>query len=188
MANDDNIRGFSRLAAPVQKAGGSRAIDLWRLAAEQRAIELKVNAADLTRLRDALVLGDSCLLARIAGLEVEGKPSLRVSVQGELSVMCQRCLGPMPWIVEVDSVLLLKRTSSPESDAAEVEWTLDDLQDVVVVGADVTPESLIEDELLLSLPLAPMHESCSAPLPEHYDASSSPFAVLRKKFGKHSKE
>ncbi len=84
--------------------------------------------------------------------------SLRLFIEGTLELTCQRCLGPLAQAVEVDHVLLLARDATelerldaePECDAILAEGKLDLL-------------ALVEDEVLLSLPLAAMHAEGECP-------------------------
>jgi uncharacterized protein len=84
--------------------------------------------------------------------------ALHVSLSGEVGLTCQRCLGEMPYRVEVERTLYLARNEAemerldalPDSDAIQPADTLD-LVD------------LVEDEVLLSLPFVPMHAEGECP-------------------------
>jgi uncharacterized protein len=62
------------------------------------------------------------------------------------------------------------------------EWPDDDLADDSADSMDADQElsvlSLIEDEVLLALPIAPMHEICDSPLADAGRNRASPFAAL----------
>ena len=64
----------------------------------------------------------------------------------------------------------------------------DDLENDEVDALEVEPRTdvlaLVEDELLLALPLVPRHEACEAPVKAGGDEEISPFAVLRNLRGK----
>jgi uncharacterized protein len=76
---------------------------------------------------------------------------LRLKYRAELVLRCERCLGPLRERVEGETVLRLVD--------AELE-TADEDGDVLPVGAEgVYLKDVLEDELLLTLPLIPRHAS-----------------------------
>lgn len=110
------------------------------------------------------------------------RPSLHVQARVVLPLACQRCLGPVQVQVTADRHVLFAPT---EESAA----TLDELSedDVLVLDEALDVHALVEDELLLALPLVPHHDDCAAPvqLSVHdadYEAAEqarpNPFAVL----------
>ncbi len=64
----------------------------------------------------------------------------------------------------------------------------DELENDEVDALEVEPLTdllaLVEDELLLSLPLVPRHDDCEPPVEAGDDEEISPFAVLRQLRGK----
>ena len=115
---------------------------------------------------------------------------LRLQAQTVLPLLCQRCLGPVEVVVEVDRRF---RFVGEESTAA----AQDDLseEDVLVLHHAFDLASLVEDELLMELPAAPRHETCPLPVQRvvadaEFEASAGqkaqPFAVLKAlRPGKH---
>ncbi|MDR0251060.1 MAG: DUF177 domain-containing protein [Burkholderiales bacterium] len=92
---------------------------------------------------------------QVRGLrDATGRPALEVVVEGTFPLVCQRCLRPLQWPVEQRTVVLVART--PEALVA-----LDDEVEQEVILGSKTQEvlALVEDELLLSLPFAPKHET-----------------------------
>jgi len=85
-------------------------------------------------------------------VDQRGSLSLQVSISGEVGLTCQRCLGSMPYAVGLERTLYLARNE------AELE-RLDVLphSDAIQAGERLSLVELVEDEVLLSLPLAPMH-------------------------------
>jgi uncharacterized protein len=112
------------------------------------------------------------------GHHPKGFPQLTMSVEGEVSLLCQRCLSPYRQPVASETVLVMARD---EADADNTEATLDDDSiDVIVGSASMDLLQLVEDELLLSLPLSPRHESCPGDVPTLVaDKPESPFSVLK---------
>lgn len=110
---------------------------------------------------------------------VKGYPQLSMTVTGEVSLLCQRCLLPMPQTFETHALLVL---APDEAEADATEQALDDdRMDVIVSHDSLDLLQLVEDEVLLSLPLSPRHATCPnresglAPEPQ-----PSPFSVLKR--------
>src|SRR5690606_35744859 len=87
---------------------------------------------------------------------------------------CQRCLGPLEHAFERVSMLRLVRAGTPIGDE---ELELDEF-DALEVGPELDVLALVEDEILLGLPVAPRHEQCELPLPAGGSEKKSPFDVL----------
>lgn len=84
-----------------------------------------------------------------------GHRALEVSVNGVFPLECQRCLKPVLWNVAQQSMVLVAKTQD-ELVALDENSELE----VVLCEQGIDAQALIEDELLLSLPFAPLHESC----------------------------
>jgi uncharacterized metal-binding protein YceD (DUF177 family) len=88
-----------------------------------------------------------------------GFPEVLGSVQGSLALDCQRCLGRLDWPVD-----LAFRLAVVESEA-DLEDLAERFEALVAGRQGVSLHEIVEDEILASLPLAPMHSSaaeCSA--------------------------
>lgn len=112
---------------------------------------------------------------------------LHLQAEVSLALCCQRCLGPVAETVVLDRAL---RFVSDEQQAAALDAELED--DVLALERVLDLRELVEDELLLALPLVPRHEVCPEPLPVPDDdlpeeaQAPHPFAALaqlRKKGG-----
>jgi uncharacterized protein len=100
------------------------------------------------------------LFCRVVGrVDQRGSLSLQLAVSGEVQLTCQRCLGSMPYKVDVERTLYLARNE------AEME-RLDALpdSDAIQAGETLSLVDLVEDEVLLSLPLSAMHAEGECPV------------------------
>ncbi|MGH8764644.1 MAG: YceD family protein [Burkholderiales bacterium] len=112
----------------------------------------------------------------LAGIpEERGRPALRLKVQGVLSLVCQRCLGAMEFPLQIEVSLLLAASQ------AEVEAVPLDAEgpEQIVAGKEMPVRDLVEEEVLLAIPLAPRHERCSGQAALGEEATRSPFSALR---------
>ena len=83
---------------------------------------------------------------------------LRVQAQASLRLVCQRCLEPMDQLLQVDRPF---RFVSSEQAAMDQDDESD--EDLLVAQQAFDALVLIEDELLLALPLVPRHPDCPTP-------------------------
>ncbi|QSN60533.1 MULTISPECIES: DUF177 domain-containing protein [unclassified Caballeronia] len=84
------------------------------------------------------------------------QPYLRLAVHGSVWLTCQRCLSPYSQHLDVDATYRIVATEE-EAD----EYPLDEDEIEVIVGSrQFDLIDLIEEELLLSLPLVPKHSVC----------------------------
>jgi uncharacterized protein len=73
---------------------------------------------------------------------------------------CQRCLADFEWPIEQRTELLLARS---EDELAALDADSD--SEVVLAGSPIDPLALVEDELVLALPFAPMHREGACAIP-----------------------
>ncbi|OYW15104.1 MAG: hypothetical protein B7Z46_01190 [Hydrogenophilales bacterium 12-64-6] len=126
-------------------------VDPWRFCRDGQSWEIQSDVAAFPRLAHEFTQG--ALFCRVVGrVDQRGSLSLQVSISGEVGLTCQRCLGSMPYTVGLERTLYLARNE------AELE-RLDALpdSDAIQAGERLSLVELVEDEVLLSLPLAPMH-------------------------------
>lgn len=113
-----------------------------------------------------------------------GEPELWLHLQASAEVWreCQRCLAPVALPVSIDHWL---RFVADEASAAALDAESD--EDVLALPRWLDLQELVEDEMLLALPLVPRHAVCPDPLPMAAEPSpeelpdeqkANPFAAL----------
>lgn len=113
-----------------------------------------VAVANLNRLEDLLFSSNGLLEYTLTGKRGENDQLFLVcAVKGILQLRCQRCLGALAYPVDIDSELEL---IEGEQDLPAVV-NEDDLTDAIKVDPNMDVLALVEDEVLLGLPMAPMH-------------------------------
>ena len=162
--------------------------DPLRLCALGKSYEGTVALAVLPRLAPLLTSSEGEAAFVLAfDTDAERRPVVSVSVAARLAVRCQRCLQPM--MVDVDSTSRLAVVSGPD----QAERLPDELEPLLVEDGNLELRSLIEDELILAVPSAPLHApvECEVDLNElnrfdgddsaqSDDVRESPFAALAK--------
>ena len=154
-------------------------IDSLEFARGQQQLRGSVPVESLQRLEDVLFdsLGNLEYEVR-GGLDERNRPQLVLKVSGNLHLQCQRCLERLEYDLAVLNTLLLVPSG------AQVHEDLDDpdAPDVVEASSELDVAGLIEDEVLLSLPLAPRHPegACESRVAQSTDAGGrpSPFTQL----------
>jgi uncharacterized protein len=110
-----------------------------------------------------------------------GEPEtwLTLQVKTRVWLTCQRCLQPMAMPLALDQRL---RFVQGETQAEALDAESED--DVLALLRWMDLRELVEDELLLALPLVPRHDTCPQPLPVglglESDAGATPAEVLEK--------
>ncbi len=138
-------------------------------------LERSVGLDELPRLADLLSTTAGCLSIRLEGWrDGDGKSWLQLGIAGEPVLCCQRCLGGVkfPLLIKSRLQLLAPGEEWPDDDL------VDDSADAIAAEKALAVLSLIEDEVLLALPIAPRHEQCESPRGNASQQGSSPFAAL----------
>jgi uncharacterized protein len=170
----------AQFAADAQELSGDWAIaELPRLADSEcppdvgAAAAVSRSAADLSRRVRWHAAGS---LRPVGG---EQQVWLALTADADVVLQCQRCLLPLDEHVRVDRQF---RFVDDEATAAALD---DDMEDEVLeLPRSLNLRELVEDEMLLALPLVPRHEVCPEPLPrafgdvEDVEDATHPFAAL----------
>lgn len=147
-------------------------------AQESNEIRGRILAHDLGRLGDVLYSPEGELDYLLQGsINVRGDAVIRMQVQGTLQLVCQRCLGLISYPINTTVQFLIVPNESmlpaPDED-------LDDM-DYLVADTRLNVLALVEDEILLELPMAPLHEvtACGVISTGVEEKKASPFKVLQ---------
>jgi uncharacterized protein len=149
--------------------------DPFRFASEERERSGVLALKDRARLSDVL-FGDQGKIeySLVGEIGQDTKPYLRLKLKGTLGVQCQRCLERMEWPLDLESLFQLV---PPGATIPDEELEIEDF-DAIEATPDLDVFALIEDEVLLAVPIAPRHERCDPPRPEGGTEKESPFAAL----------
>jgi uncharacterized protein len=159
-------------------------VDPLRLAHQAEQLRGRVPLAEMERLAKVVHSAAGEAWADLHfGTDEEGHAYLAGRVRADVTLICQRCLEPV--VLHLDRELRLGLVA----DLAAADG-LPDRYDVLVV--DPRPmrlAAIVEDELLLALPIVPMHPRDQCPAGEYVAAGEeaaeadaparpSPFAAL----------
>lgn len=135
-----------------------QSLDVRDLAAAGEAVERQFPIAGFTRLGDRLAEPSGSARVRLELQLVDGTPSGVLQLQADVVLQCQRCLRPVRRALESESRLAF---------VAQADAPLPtDHEPVVGDPCRVDLATLVEDELLLAVPLIAKHapgEECGLP-------------------------
>jgi uncharacterized protein len=153
-------------------------IDSVSFALRKSSLDGSLGLLDMARLASASVSleGDIVHYSLRGDCGSENEPMLFLSLRGTLVLQCQRCLQPMVMHLDVDSVFELR--DGLADDVLLQDDLEDDSRDYLPASRALDLVSLIEDEALLALPLAPKHAACGRMGLRHNTEAASPFGVL----------
>jgi uncharacterized protein len=159
-------------------------LDAWRMVAARREFAGRLPLSALPRLREALVDDEGEVAFTLAfdrdALQV---PFVELGIEARLPLLCQRTLQRFVFPVSLVQRLGLLRAGDAEDEAAEA--ALPEGYEALAVAEDggIRPVDLVEDELILAIPVVPVSpgsESVERDWPVAADeaAQANPFAVL----------
>jgi uncharacterized protein len=156
-------------------------IDAFDFCRRKERQEGEIAIADLPRLAaESVDRSGSIRWCLQGGSNSLGHLQMVLSVAGSVQLMCQRCLAPFAFDIQSETMLVLAKD---EGGADEIDSLLDDDSIEVIVGSNAfNVMELVEDEVLLLMPLAPKHDVCPEQLVSSASKdvqSASPFAVLK---------
>jgi len=159
-------------------------IDSLDFAGNGRQISGEIPIAGLPRLLDVLEDSQGTLQYTVrGGADRLGSFLLDVSITGNCRLRCQRCLGAMEHALRIKTRLLLRDQASLDALDGDVAGGEDEEFDSVLADAHLDVLDMLEEEILLSLPIAPKHElgACQAADDGNmHKEEKNPFAVLAK--------
>ncbi len=147
------------------------AIDGLALARNAAVLEGRLGMESLPRLAQSGCTGSVLDFVLTGEINERGKPGLKLAVHGSVRLQCQRCLGSLDLPVHLGVQL-----EFASSEAAIM--AADDDIERIVAGREMSVAALVEDEVLLALPMVPRHEQCSAAAGVGANAKPSVFQAL----------
>ncbi len=146
----------------------------------RKALEIHDTIAVLnfSRLADVLRATDTTVDFRLSGaVGQDGKARLFLQVQAKLSLICQRCLEGLDFNLHTNTefVVVADESAIPSEDEESDDY------DYLLADPAMHVLQLVEDEILLALPLAPAHAAGNCELAYRDDSNkkTNPFAVLQ---------
>jgi uncharacterized protein len=160
---------------------GSEPLDVDRLAEGQADVDVSVPIAELPRLRSRLAAADGMVHGSVHFTREMGLAVAELRLRGTATLQCQRCMEKMEVPVESRTRVALIPT---EADATRVP---EDLEPMLAPGGRISVREIVEEELMLFLPIVPLHEdahecegSSAGPGEEPAGPTHRPFEQLQE--------
>jgi uncharacterized protein len=134
----------------------SKPLDVDRLADAEADVDFAVPLAELPRLRAQLANVAGEVHGHVHFRRVANVPVAELMLQGTARLVCQRCLGALEVGVEAAAEVGLVATE------ADVSRVPEELEPVLAPEGRISVGELVEEELLLTLPIVPLHAESDA--------------------------
>jgi uncharacterized protein len=156
-------------------------VDPWLLARKGEQFRGVASIAEMERLRGALVdASGNAVVELVFDNDERGHPVVHGQVSADLALICQNCLQDYRHPVTA-SVRLAIVANEKQADLVS-----GDREPLLVTDGQLLLMDLIEDELILALPIIPRHPEGECPRERDQGgeeggqpAAENPFAVLR---------
>lgn len=137
-------------------------IDPFRYAEQSLRLTGSVKIADMHRLSNNLnIVGDIVSVDLQFGVDEQDITFLKGHLETKLTLECQRCMEPFIYEIMTDFVLGIV-TTLDEANALPEHY-----EPAMATEGNLALRELIEDEIILNLPIIPKHEpeDCKVKLP-----------------------
>jgi uncharacterized protein len=143
-------------------------VDPWRFADAGTAVRGEIAVSGMSRLA-SLLRNDSggVTYELFFALDEQNLPVITGRVAAVFEVVCQRCLEPMPLEVASEVRVAIAGSAAAASSVA--------FDTVIVEDKRLSLAALVEDELILALPTAPLHAPGECRPPDYAGAVEPAF-------------
>ena len=155
----------------------------WKACDQQLVFTQDIQLSELDRLGKITLENQGVINTDITfGRNEDNLAVLSGKISGKLVIQCQRCLLPMELPVDFEIHLALVRATTEETLEFDSNYDVFEIEDDQICLKDV-----IEDELLLQIPLVPMHSEPRCVIETEFgdagaktdaEEKENPFAVL----------
>lgn len=142
--------------------------DVRKLADSRAVFELDIPLAELPGFPIEYQSGGGQVHARMSFGREQGYAMAEVALRAELSATCQRCLGSMRLRIDTSSPVLIVE-SEQEAERAPAGW-----ETFLAPEGRLIFAALAAEELLLALPIVPLHAEAAQCQPPVSDVSIEP--------------
>jgi len=154
-------------------------VDPHRMAKNKQSLQGTIPVASMTRAVKLLASDEGELTySLLFDADEDGCCFISGELQGKFSMRCQRCMQTM--VKELKCSFKV----SPVLNDEQAKALASDYEPVIVADDKLEPASLIEDELILAVPIVVMHEVNESGCVDSYAAKAqepaNPFRILQE--------
>lgn len=152
-------------------------IDPTKFARHQRTIQGDIPLKQFSHLHGLPIVPEGNLsVDAFFGIDDQGLNYIEGYIQAELVLQCQRCLENMNYSLRSEFSL------SPVDNDEQAQKIPSHYEPVIKEAEGISFEKIMEEELILSLPIVPMHtveQECLIPTSGTNTKQMNPFEVLK---------
>ncbi len=161
--------------------GWSKLLEIGPLADGRVEVDFSIPLKEFPRVLPLLAAADGAAQGRVSFTREGWTAVAEVSVTADVTLLCQRCLSPLQWPVKSVGRAALVAT------VAEAERVPAELETVLAPEHRISIRDLVEEDLLLGLPLVPRHanDDCAgdrAGTLEGHGSAAEPAAETQRPF------
>jgi uncharacterized protein len=134
---------------------GFKPLDVDRLVDRGADVDFSLSLAELPRLRSRLASVEGTVHGLVHFERESRLPVAQVSMSGSATLLCQRCLQKMQVPVQTSARVALIYSEADVSRVPEY------LEPMLATEGRISIAELVEEELMLFLPIVPLHENAS---------------------------
>jgi uncharacterized protein len=130
--------------------GPADQVNAKELSARAAVLERRLELAQLQRVKEAGALEGTRINAHLEFGTFQGQATVAVTIAGNVVLPCQRCLAPCECAVDEQAQLVVVRDENDDVPGG--------YEPFVGSPEQLSLAAVIEEQVLLALPLVPMHE------------------------------
>jgi uncharacterized protein len=153
--------------------GALKLRDVRKLAESRAAFEFEMPVSELPGLPLELQAGDGRVQVKVRFGSEQGFAIAEIQLGARLQMICQRCMGPMPLEIDTSTTVVVVE-SEHDAEQAPAGW-----ETFLAPEGRLSLAALTAEELLLAVPIVPLHGADSACLPVPMAADSAMAAQIR---------
>jgi uncharacterized protein len=136
--------------------GASKLRDIRKLAETRAAFDFDLPMTDLPGLPPELSAGGGRVQTQLRFGREQGFATAEVRLHAQLQVTCQRCMGPLSLAVDAKSPVVIVESER------EAEGAPAGMETFLAPDGRLSLSALVAEELLLALPIVPLHGTGTA--------------------------
>jgi uncharacterized protein len=136
--------------------GASKLRDIRKLAETRAAFDFDLPMTDLPGLPPELSAGGGRVQTQLRFSREQGFATAEVQLHAQLQVTCQRCMGLMSLAVDAKSPVVIVESEHEAEDAPA------GMETFLAPDGRLSLSALVAEELLLALPIVPLHGAGTA--------------------------
>lgn len=152
-------------------------IDNVKFARQGQNVSRELDIAGFSRLQEILKCSGKIKFDLTGSVDYANRPTLTLKVCGIITTLCHGCMQPVDTTISNATIITLFFNEEALDNALFFDEE-SNVEDGELANEEFNVLDLVEDELIMCLPLAPKHETCNGI--SYSDNIASPFDKLKQ--------